>query len=84
MTPGEVLQERLAAAAERASDGIEQVGAAIERAAVALERLAVLLDTAEPPLLTACDHPASEREDTGSTMGHARWCCKVCGYEVSE
>jgi hypothetical protein len=57
-----------------------------ERQTIALERIANALDAIAGMALAQpapCAHPASEREDRGSTMGHERWRCKLCGYEVS-
>jgi hypothetical protein len=57
-----------------------------ERAVLALEQVALTLTAIH--LAAAgpdepCAHPVEERRDLGSTMGHERWACKVCGYEVT-
>lgn len=63
-----------------------------ERELAALESIAATLDVIAATLgamhagfggaTLACAHPITERQDLGSTMGHPRWRCKVCGYEV--
>jgi transposase-like protein len=57
-----------------------------ERGVVALERIADTLNAIHHALQgqpVECPHPEEERQDLGSTMGHERWRCKVCGYEVT-
>lgn len=58
-----------------------------ERQAAALERIAAVLEAMhehlrQAPDVVECQHPEEERTDLGSTMGHERWRCKLCGYEV--
>jgi hypothetical protein len=69
---------------EVADARVAAIAADLDRIAIALERIADLLDVPEmpPPDPIPCAHPWSAREDRGSTMGHPRFRCKQCGYEV--
>ncbi len=80
MTPDEAIRERLTVAAEEIASHATAIHAALERIAVALEQIHAGFAAAPLP----CPHPESEREDRGSTMGHPRWRCGLCGYEEGD
>lgn len=55
----------------------------VERLARAIEYHGDVLAHAlrpEPESPERCQHPPGDREDAGSTMGHLRWRCTICGY----
>jgi transposase-like protein len=71
------------------AEPLNRIVASLEALHAAVERLSVAAEAIASGFMVAfvtqdgqpCLHPASEREDLGSTMGHERWRCKVCGFE---